>query len=148
MRLQHILLIILFLSLSATGYAQSSSELKKRKAALTREIEALKKQQNKIAGNKQLSLKQIEGLNAQIRLREEKISTINNEIRVLDSEIKEKTSTVLSLKDQLRKLKNEYAAMIRFAQKNQNAYNKLMFVFASESFNQAYKRLIEILTGI
>lgn len=141
MRLQHILLIILFLSLSATGYAQSSSELKKRKAALTREIEALKKQQNKIAGNKQLSLKQIEGLNAQIRLREEKISTINNEIRVLDSEIKEKTSTVLSLKDQLRKLKNEYAAMIRFAQKNQNAYNKLMFVFASESFNQAYKRL-------
>lgn len=31
--------------------------------------------------------------------------------------------------------------MLRFAQRNQSAYTKLMFVFSAENFNQAYKRL-------
>src|SRR5690606_19885780 len=39
------------------------------------------------------------------------------------------------------KLKQEYARMIVFAQRNQNAYSKLMFVFSAEDFNQAYARL-------
>jgi len=141
MSFKNILIFLLFLTATQTVFAQSSAELKRRKAALTREIEALKKEQNKISGNKRLSLKQIEALSAQIRLREEKINTINYEVRLLENEIQEKTSTVHSLQGQLNQLKKEYAAMIRFAYKNQNAYNKLMFIFASESFNQAYKRL-------
>ncbi|MBC8054492.1 MAG: peptidoglycan DD-metalloendopeptidase family protein [Sphingobacteriaceae bacterium] len=134
-------IFLLFLSLSAISYGQSSAELKRRKASLTREIEALKKEQNKIAGNKRLSLRQIDALSAQIRLREEKISTINSEVRLLSSQIREKTNTVQSLQEQLAQLKKEYAAMVRFAFRNQNSYGKLMFVFASSSFNQAYKRL-------
>ena len=135
-----ILLFIFLLSGSQLVFGQSA-ELKKKKAALTREIEALKKEQRKIAGNKRLSIKQIDALNAQISLREEKINTINSEINFLDNQIKEKTEVVHSLQGELNTLKKEYAAMIVFAQKNQNAYNKLMFVFAAESFNQAYKRL-------
>ncbi|MFD2162768.1 murein hydrolase activator EnvC family protein [Paradesertivirga mongoliensis] len=141
MRLKTLLLFFLFLSISGATLAQSSAELKRRKAKLSREIESLKKQQNKIVGTKRLTLKQIDALNAQIRLREEKINTINSEVRLLDNQIEEKTSTVNSLKSQLSKLKKDYAAMVRFAFRNQSSYGKLMFIFASESFNQAYKRL-------
>jgi len=140
MKLPKILLYIILLSFSISAFGQSA-ELKKRKAALTREIEALKKEQNKIAGNKRLSIKQIDALNTQIQLREEKISTINSEIRLLEREIRTKSDTVHSLQGQLNVLKRDYVAMLRFAYKNQNAHNKLMFIFASESFNQAYKRL-------
>jgi len=140
MNLHKILPFILLLCISTAAFGQSA-ELKKRKAALTREIEALKKQQNQIQGNKRLSIKQIDALSAQIRLREEKISTINSEIRSLDGEIREKTNTVHSLQTQLKNLKQDYAGMVRFAFRNRNSYNKLMFVFASESFNQAYKRV-------
>ena len=132
---------MLFLSISGVSFSQSSAELKRRKAALTREIESLKRQQNKVVGNKRLSLRQIDALNTKIRLREEKINTINSEVRLLNSQITETSNTVQSLRNQLSKLKKEYAAMILFAFRNQSSYSKLMFIFASESFNQAYKRL-------
>jgi septal ring factor EnvC (AmiA/AmiB activator) len=41
----------------------------------------------------------------------------------------------------MTQLKEEYANMIRFAQRNQGSYQRLMYVFASSDFNQAYKRL-------
>lgn len=141
MRLKKLVFLLLFFCVSAAAYSQSSAELKRRKASLSREIEALKKQQNRVKGSKRLSLRQIDALNAQIRLREEKISTINSEVKLLSNQIAETANTVESLQKQLSKLKKEYAAMVLFAFRNQNAYGKLMFVFASESFNQAYKRL-------
>ena len=139
-----LLRLFLFLGLilvAGNTFAQSSAELKRRKDALTREIEMLRRSQSEVASNKRLSLKQINALNAQIRLREEKISTINSEVRLLDNEISENTNTVRSLQSQLNKLKNEYAAMVLFAFRNQSAYSKLMFIFASKDFNQGYKRL-------
>ena len=141
MILKKLFLFCLFLSLSGASFSQSSAELKRRKLALTREIEKLKKDQNKIASNKRLTLKQINVLNTQIRLREEKIETINSEVKLLNSQISKTTNTVQSLQSQLERLKKEYAGMVLFAFRNQNAYGKLMFIFASNSFNQAYKRL-------
>jgi septal ring factor EnvC (AmiA/AmiB activator) len=123
------------------SYGQSSSELKRRKDAINREIESLKKTRSKIDKNKKLSLTQINLLTAQIKLREEKIGTINSEIRMLDNKISTNTSEVKSLQSDLSKLKQEYAKMIVFAFRNQGAYNKLMFIFAAGDFNQAYMRL-------
>ncbi|RXF69153.1 murein hydrolase activator EnvC family protein [Arcticibacter tournemirensis] len=141
MSLIRLFLCFAFLIIGGSVFAQSSSELKRRKEALTREIEMLRRSQSKVASSKRLSLKQINALNAQIRLREEKIRTINSEIRLLDNQISENTNTVRSLQSQLKKLKKEYAAMVLFAFRNQSAYSKLMFIFASKDFNQAYKRL-------
>lgn len=141
MKLLRFFLFLCFFGLCSIAYGQSSSELKRRKEALTREIESLNKSLNKTANNKNLSLKQIRALNAQIRLREEKISTINSEVRLLDNQISDNTNTVRSLQSQLNKLKKEYAGMVLFAFRNQSSYSKLMFIFASGNFNQAYKRL-------
>lgn len=134
-------LLFLFVLVAGQSFGQSSSELKRRKEALNREIEMLRRSQSKIASNKKLSLKQINVLSAQIRLRQEKINTINSEIHLLDNQIYENTNTVKSLQSQLSNLKKEYAAMVLFAFRNQSAYSKLMFIFAASDFNQAYKRL-------
>ncbi|WP_423148233.1 murein hydrolase activator EnvC family protein [Rubrolithibacter danxiaensis] len=139
--LRPILTFIIVLFLTGPAFSQSSAELKRRKKALTKEIELLNRSLKKTSSNKQLSLKQINVLNTQIRLREEKISTINSEIRLLDDQISDNTSTVKNLQAQLSDLKKEYAAMILFAFKNRSAYNKLMFIFSAKDFNQAYKRL-------
>ena len=141
MSFKRLFLFLGLILLSATSFAQSSAELKRRKEALSREIEMLRRSQSEVSSNKRLSLKQINALNAQIRLREEKIGTINSEIRLLDNEISENTSTVRSLQAQLNKLKREYAGMVLFAFRNQSAYSKLMFIFAARDFNQGYKRL-------
>ncbi|MES2873245.1 MAG: peptidoglycan DD-metalloendopeptidase family protein [Bacteroidota bacterium] len=135
-----ITLLLLLLTVQIS-YGQSSSELKKRKVAINREIESLKKTRSKIDKNKKLSLAQINLLNAQIKLREEKIGTINSEIKILDNKISTNTSEVQSLQTDLSRLKKEYANMILFAFRNQGSYNKLMFIFAAKDFNQAYMRL-------
>ena len=141
MKLKRLLLIIVLILSAANLFAQSSSELKKKKQALQREIDLLQKNANKAATNKKLTLNQINNLNAQIRLREDKISVINTEIKGLDNQIHENTNSVKKLKGQLGGLRKEYADMIRFAQRNRNAYEKMMFIFASRDFHQAYMRM-------
>ncbi|MES2827042.1 MAG: peptidoglycan DD-metalloendopeptidase family protein [Bacteroidota bacterium] len=133
--------LLLIFSVVSSVIAQSSVELKKKKQQLQKEIDQLQKNANKAATNKKLTLKQISDLNSKISLMQEKIGVINSEMRVLDNQIHENTNSVTNLQTQLEQLKKEYASMIRFAQKNQNAYTKMMFIFASQDFHQAYMRM-------
>jgi septal ring factor EnvC (AmiA/AmiB activator) len=132
---------LLLVLTAVTVRAQSSDELKRRKAQLNKELEQLNEDYNETLNNKKASLKQLSILKAQINLRQEKIENINSEVRLLDNQISESNNNVRSLQSQLDQLKKEYAAMILFAYRNQSAYNKMMFLFASKDFNQAYKRL-------
>src|SRR5690606_41933858 len=63
------------------------------------------------------------------------------EVNLIESQIAKNTNTMRSLQNELEKLKKGYASMVQFALRNSSAYNKLMFIFASNDFNQAYKRL-------
>lgn len=136
-----LLAIITFLSVGSLSYGQTRADLERRKAQLNKDIEMINNSLKKTSSDKKVTLKELNALKAQIRLREEKIKTINSEMRLLDGEINENLNNIRSLQAQLTQLKSDYAAMIRFAQKNQGAYSKLMYVFAAKDFNQAYKRL-------
>jgi septal ring factor EnvC (AmiA/AmiB activator) len=135
--------LILIAVCAATGaFAQSTSaELKRRKDKLTEELQQLNQEYEATANNKKVSLRQLNNLKIQINLRQEKIQNINSEVRNLDNQISESNNTVHNLQSQLDQLKKEYAGMVLFAYRNQSAYNKLMFIFASKDFNQAYRRL-------
>lgn len=133
--------IIFLLFFGVQLFAQSRSELEKRKAQLNKDIEMINNTLQKTSLDKRVTLKQLNALRTQIRLRVEKINTINSEIRLLDGQINENTNQVRSLQSQLGQLKSDYAAMVRFAQKNQGSYSKLMYIFAAKDFNQAYKRM-------
>ncbi|MFA6276020.1 MAG: peptidoglycan DD-metalloendopeptidase family protein [Pedobacter sp.] len=141
MKLKKLLLSLLLLVLCSSGFAQSSKELTRKKEALQREIELAQKNLNRTTNGKKLTLTQINAIKAQVRLMQEKISTINSEMKNLDNQITENTGKVHNLQTRLSDLKKEYAAMIRFAQRNKNSYDKMMFIFAAKDFNQAYKRI-------
>jgi len=140
-RIKSIICLVFFLLIALTSWAQSSAQLKKQREALTREIELLNQSLRSTSKDKSLSLKQVGALNAQINLRVKKINTINREMNLIESQIRKNTNTIRSLQADLAKLKKGYATMVQFAFRNQSAYNKLMFIFASADFNQAYKRL-------
>lgn len=129
------------MGIGLSSWAQSSAQLKKQREALTREIELLNQTLRSTSKDKSLSLKQVNALNAQINLRVKKIKTINSEVNLIESQIAKNTNTIRSLQNELAKLKKGYASMVQFAFRNSSAYNKLMFIFASNDFNQAYKRL-------
>lgn len=133
--------IVFFLVLVATSHAQSSAELRKQRERLNREIEQLNQSLQHTSSDRNLSLKQVNALNAQLRLREQKISTINSEMRLINNQIASHNKTIQNLRNQLAKLRKDYESMILFAFRNRNAHNKMMFIFASKDFNQAFKRV-------
>ncbi len=141
MKFLKILLLFICVFVAANLYAQSSIELKKQRDRLNDELEQLNHQMQEVLNNKKVSISQLNILKKQIALLEEKIDNINSEVRNLDNQISQNTNTVHNLQGQLYQLKKEYTGMVLFAYRNKSAYNKLMFIFASKDFNQAYKRL-------
>ncbi|TAE35348.1 MAG: peptidase M23 [Sphingobacteriales bacterium] len=142
MKISHLFVFsFCFLFINTQLWAQNRAELERKKAQLNKDIEMINNTLKQTSTDKQVTLKQLNALRAQIRLREEKITTINSEVRLLSGEINENVNNVRSLNSQLGQLKKDYSAMILFAQKNQSAYSKLMYVFAADNFNQAYMRM-------
>jgi len=134
------LLFVLFI-FSADVYSQSKKELEQRKQKLQKEIEETNKQLKATEKSKTLTATQVNALKKKIRLRQELIGTISGELNVLNSEITSTSGEIATLENKTLQLKKEYANMLLFAQRNKESYQRMMFVFASEDFNQAYKRL-------
>ncbi len=134
------MLMLIFTSAFSVS-AQTKSDLQKKKQQLAKEIAQTTKILKETQKNKKATLAQLDALRKQIEYRERLINTISIEIKSLDNQIGSTYSEIEQLKAELEQLKKEYAAMIRFAFRNQSSYNKLMFVFAAQNFNQAYKRL-------
>ncbi|MGZ3930309.1 MAG: murein hydrolase activator EnvC family protein, partial [Bacteroidia bacterium] len=120
---------------------KNKKELENKKKKLNEEINQINSLLDETKANKKSSLNQLVALNKKISIREELINTINAEIQQLNREIKQNQNETDKLKQNLEKLKADYARMIYFAQRNQDSYSRLVFIFASGDFNQAYMRL-------
>lgn len=123
------------------SHAQNKKELEQKKQQLQKDIKLTNRLLDETKVNKKLSLNQLVTLNKKISIREELIGTINDEINVLDRQIAINKSQLSQLETDLKSLKDEYAKMIYFAYKNKSAYDRMMFIFSSKDFNQAYSRL-------
>jgi septal ring factor EnvC (AmiA/AmiB activator) len=138
-------LTLFFTSISFQGFSQKSSpsqkELQNKKNRLNDDIKQLNSQLSQTKANKKSQINTIVVINTKIKVREELIGTINQELAQINSAIKKNVAEVNSLKASLDKLKGEYAKMIYFAQRNQDSYTKIMFLFSAGNFNQAYMRI-------
>lgn len=135
------LILFFLLLLALPAVAQNKKELERKKQQLQKEIEETNRQLKATSNSKKLTASQVEALQKKIRLRQQLIGTINNELDGLNSEITTTSGEISSLENKMNQLKKEYANMILFAQRNQSSYQRMMFLFASEDFNQAFKRL-------
>jgi murein hydrolase activator len=121
--------------------AQKKNDLETKKKSLQKEIQLTESLLNETKQNKKLSLNQLVTLNQKISIREELIFTIRTEIKNLQKQVDETKKGIESLEKEIENLKKEYANMVYYAYKNKNSYDRLMFLFSSKDFNQAYRRL-------
>ena len=135
------LLFFLVGGILLNGFAQSKSSLQNKKKKLKQEIQYTNKLLEETEKTKKTSLSQLQQLNKKISSRQILIQTIEQEIKLLNDSIAIQVATVDSLESNLTDLKAEYAEMVRKAYRNRSDYNKLMFLFSANNFNQAYKRL-------
>ncbi len=80
-------------------------------------------------------------IDKKIRLREDLINNLRKEIALFDRQIAKNESDIERLESELTELKGQYADMIRHAQRSDRAEDRLMFIFASEDFFQALRRI-------
>lgn len=132
--------LILF-SITVIYGQDKKSQLQARKAKIEEDINYTNKLLTETKKSKQATLNQLVLLNKKISHRQELIYAINSEIQQIDSKISQTNDTIAELSDNIKRLKEEYARMIYYAQKNKSSYSRLMFIFSSQSFNQAYQRL-------
>lgn len=146
MKKLHIILVLLLLALVNPIYCQktkgkSKKQLQSEITTLQKEISTANQLLKKTKKDKEMTLNEVNLLDKKIKQREQLIKAYNEQIAVLDEEINAGQCNIKTLNSDLSKLRKEYAKMITFANKNRSHYDKLGFVFASQSFNQAFRRL-------
>ncbi|MCC7303709.1 MAG: peptidoglycan DD-metalloendopeptidase family protein [Bacteroidia bacterium] len=126
---------------SGGNASKKKKELEEKKKKLQQEIEYKKKLLDEVKGNKSRSMLLLAIINNKMKDQEDLIQTLNAELNELGVLIDQKKTEIRHAEDDLARLKAEYARMVISAYKGRNANDKLLFLFASEDFGQAYKRL-------
>ncbi len=133
-------ILCMFFCFSVSG--QSLEELRKRKEKTASEIEYINNLLKETNSNAKASLNRLSVLDRQIKLQDALISNISGEIGYIDSAIQKNLRWIDSLSIALQSVKIKYAAMIRYADRNQDNSNQLLFLLSAQDFNQAYKRFV------
>lgn len=136
-------LILLFSLCTFVMNAQSKKqlELEAKRQSILKEIQQIN---NLIASQKKEEksiISTVEDLNYKVNVRKNLIKVTNDQANLLTREINANQKQITSLRDQLKYLKEDYAAMVVKSYKSKSEQSRVMFLLSSENFKQAYKRL-------
>ena len=137
----HLLLVLMFLSVNMICNAQSVNDLEKQVNKLQSDIKTSQNLLKKTSKNKETTLKEVELLQAQIKKRDDLIKTYEQQLSILNKETKGYKNDVAKLQNELEKNRQEYADLLVIQYRNRNNLNNLLFIFSSEDFNQAIRRM-------
>lgn len=131
-----------FCSLSFSVSAQKSkTQLQREKQRNLEKIKETERILDETGEQKKNSLGELAALNQRILQQESLIKSIQGEVSLLDYDISENNQIIDALERDLKKLKEEYAAMLFAAQKASGKVDKLTFLFSAQSFDQMMMRL-------
>ena len=134
------LLLFVFL-LTPDVHAQSRQSLEEQRRQALRDIEETNRLLNATQASQKQSLDRLNLLNAQVKQFEQLIGGIRNEVALADRKINETSAIVARMRNEVEKMKDEYAKLVFQAYKNKGQYNKLIYVLSSKDFNEAYRRM-------
>ena len=132
-------LLICFIT-TAWGQDSRQEKLKQQRKQLQQEIKQINTLLFTNTKKKKSALNEVEDLAVKINLRERLIRVTNEEANRLTQQINVNQSTIDRQRKALETLKADYADMIRYSYASKSGQSRLMFLFSSESFLQAYKR--------
>ena len=132
--------ILLLLLLCNNLMAQEKARLQKRKKLLLEEIQFSNKVLEQTKKEKDVSFHQLKTLKQKIAVRTQLIRTIQKEVGYINQEIELNQNETLRLELELDSLKINYAYLIQQAYKSRKHFNRILFLFSSRDFQQAFKR--------
>jgi septal ring factor EnvC (AmiA/AmiB activator) len=118
----------------------SQKRLEKEKAKLVGEIKKINSILFSNNSIKKSAFDEIQDLDLKIKVRNKLIRVTNQEINLITKKININQKDIENLRAGIVKLKDDYANMIRKSYYSKSRQSRLMFIFSSESFYQAYNR--------
>ena len=141
-RYHHWVLAGIFILIATLGFSQKSrDQLEKERKANLRKIEEAEKILKETESRKSNTLGQLNALNQQITVRRDLIGSMQSELTLIQKDLSETETLIESLESDLEGLKEEYGAMVYSAYKARTNNNMIMFLLASNSFNQMLRRI-------
>lgn len=135
------LVLLLLLMINVTAWSQSTEDLEKKINSIQKDIKLAEKLLKETSKNKETTINQVSLLQTQIKQRESLIKTYQNQVNALNRDIQKNKNKIAALKKDLTLFQKEYANLLLIAYRNKGKTNNLMFIFSSEDFNQAMRRM-------
>ena len=134
-----------FLCLAQPLLAQQSKdrqqELEAQRQQLQKEIKQINKLLYSNSSKRKNALGEVEDLQVKLNVRQRLIQVSNQQANYLIQRIGVNEKEIVQLRQDIEGAKADYAKMIEESYKSQSQQNRLLFLFSSESLQQAYKRI-------
>ena len=128
---------------AATGgtRGKSKEQLERERLTNLRQIERTSQALDQTQAKKKVSLGQLNIISEKLTVKKQVIRGISTQLQGIETNVHQTVQQVVQTQQTLAQLKAEYARLLYTASKTSNGFNRLMFLFASESFNQFSLRL-------
>jgi septal ring factor EnvC (AmiA/AmiB activator) len=120
--------------------AQSREELEKERNRIINEIELAQKTLQQTSASKSAKLQELQLINDKISKRRLLIDNLKNSIIVSQKAINSNALTLKNNKEQLAKIKNQYALLLRMTYLKKLGTNEWAYLLSVENLNQAFLR--------
>ncbi len=142
--------LLFFFLISFSGRSQSVQSLEKKIQSIQKDIKLAEKLLKETSKNKETTINQVTLLQTQIGQRESLIKTYQNQVNAINKEIQNNKKEISALEAELALYRKEYSNLLVINYRNKGKVNNLLFIFSSEDFNQAMRRMryIQELNGM
>ena len=135
-----IFLLFSFCLLTSFLFGQNRKDLENQRKQLLQEIKETNELLETTKRNKETALERYFALQSQIRKRQQLIDNLKEEISFTDASIARTNEVITSLNDDIERLQEEYAAMLRVAYRMKVSNSYLLFLFSADNVNDLFKR--------
>ena len=144
MRRLFFLCLFITISLNKSFSQIKNNEQKRLEAQRLKLKKEIKQINNLLFSNtkiRKIALNEVENIETRLNVRLELIKVTNQQANLLTRRININQRNIENQRKELDELKKEYAKMIQKSYASKSLQNRLMFLFSSENFLQAYRRI-------
>lgn len=135
------LMAAVMLSFPAAEAARNVNRVKRDRQRTTQEIKKTAKEIEENERQTRNQLNQLNMLQAEVQEKNATISEMKTQVDSINRGIGRLNDSIVGLERHLQRLRDDYASAVRAMQSHRGSMNKLAFIFSSESFTQAYRRM-------